>query len=652
MIMLMHFVMQLESYPRALNILGSIGVAVFLFLSGFGINESYKAGGLTDYWRKRFLRVIVPCWVVFLVRLPFAESFDARQTLLNFLFIDSDLWFIDFILRWYILFWVARKFLPQLTTPILLIAGFLFILDEQLKSEQALSFFAGFLCSQHYPEVSQWSRRRVLTFAATAFLYGTAFTCLKELPAVRGYIGTLPFNVILLNIKLPLAFCIISAPLLCPVVRKIPLLCWLGGIGYEIFIVHFNFMPFINGGTSIIFYAVLSTIIAWLFHRFNTEMKARGGFVSSFATLLFVLVCWVLMLKYAMRATTHFAYVSIGYMIALLLLVEFSRRLILGIKRHKIKNYSGDIIFYSAAVIFFCAMLLVQYHFDPMGNQVDRWSAIAHPLSALFHGEFPYLAKTHLGGNASPFPVWMVLHIPFWLLGNVGLSVIAATGLFLWSIRSWKGNGAALMALLLLFCCVNLWYETAVRSDLLTNFLLLGTFTNVLLKRQISLSTHPYALAVLVGLWLSTRLSVAFPLYVWLLPGFLSLSWSKRIAVVAIVLGVFALTFLPLLIWDADSLLFFENNPFSLQARQGRPVDTVVLVALATAMAFLWRGKTERLLLLQAVILLLVPVIAYGHNMYVYDNWKDIFHSAYDITYLDAALPSLVTLIAIKNPSL
>lgn len=652
MIMLMHFVMQLESYPRALNILGSIGVAVFLFLSGFGINESYKTGGLTAYWRKRFLRVIIPCWVVFLVRLPFVENFDARQLLWNFLFINSDLWFIDFILRWYILFWIARKFLPRLTTPVLLLAALLFIFDEQLKSEQALSFFAGYLCSQHYEKVSRWSKRRVLTFATVAFLYGAAFTCLKELPAVRTYIGTLPFNVILLNIKLPLAFCIVSAPFLCPMVRKIPFICWFGVIGYEIYIVHYNFMPYINGGGSIIFYVVLSTIIAWLFHRFNTQMKSRGQFVSSLATLLFALVCWVLMLKYAIRTTPHFGYVSIGYLIALLLLVKFSQRLIYGKKITGIKNYSSAMIFYSSAIIFCCAMLLVQYHFDPMENQVDRWSAIANPLSALFHGEFPYLAQTHLGGNASPFPVWMILHIPFWLLGNVGLSIIVATGLFLWSIRSWKGSGQALMVLLLLFFCINLWYETAVRSDLLTNFLLLGAFTNVLLKRQISLATHPYALAVIIGLWLSTRLSVAFPLYVWLLPSFLSLSWRKRITVVAIVLGVFALTFLPLVVWDANSLFFFENNPFSLQSRQGRPIDSVVLVLLATAMALLWRGKTERLLLFQSIILLLVPAIAYGHNMYIYDNWQEIFHSAYDITYLDAALPSLVSLIAIKNPSL
>ena len=49
MIMLMHFIMQIDGYPRALNILGSIGVAAFLFISGFGINESYKNTSLKGY---------------------------------------------------------------------------------------------------------------------------------------------------------------------------------------------------------------------------------------------------------------------------------------------------------------------------------------------------------------------------------------------------------------------------------------------------------------------------------------------------------------------------------------------------------------------------------------------------------------------------
>lgn len=74
MIMLMHFVMKTGDYPSFLNILESLGVAVFLFISGFGINESYKANDLKGFWQKRVTRVMLPCWIVYLFMLPFTEA--------------------------------------------------------------------------------------------------------------------------------------------------------------------------------------------------------------------------------------------------------------------------------------------------------------------------------------------------------------------------------------------------------------------------------------------------------------------------------------------------------------------------------------------------------------------------------------------------
>lgn len=151
-----------------------------------------------------------------------------------------------------------------------------------------------------------------------------------------------------------------------------------------------------------------------------------------------------------------------------------------------------------------------------------------------------------------------------------------------------------------------------------------------------------------------------FPLFIMFFPDWLRLSTGRKVATLLMVVAVFCLTFLPLAVWDWDSLFHAENNPFSLQGRQGRPADTVVMLLVAVLMALKWRGNTGRLMLYSAAILILVPVLAYGHNMYVYDNWTDVFNSAYDITYLDAALPFCITLVAAwrtglmqaKNPNL
>lgn len=638
MVMLMHFIMQIEGYPRIVNILGSIGVAAFLFISGFGLNESYKKSGLAGYWHKRIVRVIIPCWLVFLFKLPFEEQFSLSRLVHNLLFTDSELWFVDYIVRWYIIYWLARRLSPRHTTKILAVFSVAFIFAQQLMCEQAFSFFCGYIVSQHYDKVRQTSRGRIIKFTAAAFAYGTAFMLIKEIPFVRGYIGTVPFNVILLNIKLPLAVAIITAPYILPQLKRLRPISWFGKISYEIYIVHFFVLPFVTDFLSIIKYMAASTVIAAVFNRINNELK--NNFTTVFTSILYIAVCYIMACKYSMRATEHFGYVSMSYAVILALVtLLFNRRKTI-ISRH------SEAIFWSMAVIMAVAMAAVQYHFDPMQNQVDRWSAIANPLTAMFSGQFPYSAQTHLGGYASPFPVWMVFHIPFWALGNVGLSEIFTALLFVISVKAAYGSQAGIKATVLLALSINLWYETAVRSDLISNFLLLASFINLLICKKITFSKYPFMLAAISGLWLSTRISTAFPLFIMFFPFWLRLSAGHKVSTLLIAAAVLCLTFLPFALWDWHELFYAENNPFSLQSRQGRPADSLLLLAAAVIMALKWKGNNKMLMLFSAIMLILVPVLAYGHNMYVYGNWTDIFNSAYDITYLDASLPFCITLMA------
>lgn len=638
MIMLMHFIMQIEGYPRILNILGSIGVAAFLFISGFGINESYKKNGLSGYWHKRIVRVAIPFWIIILMKLPYLEHFDGSKLLNNLLFTNSELWFIDFIVRWYIIYWAARKFLPLHTTKILAAFAVAFIFTQQLMSEQAFSFFCGYLTSQHYDKIKQFSRNKILKFTIASFAYGTLFMLVKEIPFVRRYIGTLPFNFILLNIKLPLAVAIITAPHIFPVFRNMKPVTWFGKISYEIYIVHYNFMPLVTGIVPIVKYIAISTIIATVFNKINNELKKH--FTTVFTSILYIAVCYIMACKYSMRAIEHFGYVSISYAIILALVtLLFNRRKTI-ISRHP------EEIFWSMAAILAAAMAVVQYHFDPLQNQVDRWSAIANPLTALFNGQFPYSAQTHLGGYASPFPMWMVFHIPFWALGNVGLSEIFTALLFVISVKTAYGSQAGIKATVLLALSLNLWYETAVRSDLISNFLLLASFINFLIYKKITFSKYPLLLSAIAGLWLSTRISTAFPLFIMFFPFWLKLSTSRKVSTLLLAAAVFCLTFLPFALWDWHGLFLAENNPFSLQSRQGRPADSILLLAVAMIMALKWKENNKMLMFFSAIMLILVPILAYGHNMYVYGNWTDIFSSAYDITYLDAALPFCITLTA------
>ena len=44
--------------------LGGIGVAIFLMLSAYGLNESYKKHGLSNWWKKRLMAVWVPYFII------------------------------------------------------------------------------------------------------------------------------------------------------------------------------------------------------------------------------------------------------------------------------------------------------------------------------------------------------------------------------------------------------------------------------------------------------------------------------------------------------------------------------------------------------------------------------------------------------------
>lgn len=154
-------------------------------------------------------------------------------------------------------------------------------------------------------------------------------------------------------------------------------------------------MPFITGMLSVVQYSACSVLISAVFRRLNTLLARKGHFMQGFACYLLAGICYVLMCKYAMRATDHVGYVCITYITVMAAAVLF-------ISSRYFKVSENTRLFWPAMIAFAVVLLLVQYHFDPVLNKVDRWSAIANPITYLLHGEFPYMAKTHLGGNASP----------------------------------------------------------------------------------------------------------------------------------------------------------------------------------------------------------------------------------------------------------
>lgn len=288
-------------------------------------------------------------------------------------------------------------------------------------------------------------------------------------------------------------------------------------------------------------------------------------------------------------------------------------------------------------------ILVLHQLIDPMELQVDRWSAIDHFLERMLSGEYPYLATTHLGGYGSPFPFWNIFHLPFYLMGDVAIGMTVVVLVLLISLKKLSGSyERAITYLLFLTLSPAFWYEVAVRSDLLYNFLLCFIICAWWYRSGINTGRSGFLTGVVSGLLLSSRLSIVIPFFIFLFPGFINSSWKQRLCFTGTAAGVFLLSFLPFIIWDAESLIFFEYNPFVLQSRQGSILEVVVLLAMLLPFSLIWKERFDRYTLYTSLTILIFVAVTFMHRM-VIDNFDSgLFSSRYDISYFSMALPFVI----------
>lgn len=376
-----------------------------------------------------------------------------------------------------------------------------------------------------------------------------------------------------------------------------------------------------------------------------TESKKEEFFSKSWASVMLAYIPYlcinlIFVLKYSQRVTSHYFFVCVAFALASVTFLCFLKPIVNQLKKTSIWLFASLIGFLFMAGVLQCII-------DPYQLQVDRWSAIHFFLDELFQGNYPYKAGTHLGGYGSPFPVWQCFHLPFYFLGNVGLSFFVVSFIFVYSIYKFYGAKSALYIWMLLVASPAYWYESVVRSDLITNLILSATIVLWLKNKEIKLSGHIVSLACLVGLLASTRFISLVPIAALYGMSFLKLSFKKQITFISIVAFVFVLTFLPFLLWEGESLLFFEYNPFVLQTRQGSWFVLLLFVIVAIVSVIYATRKNKSLYLLIAYLLNFLVVTAFVEKMILNDAWGKLFSPMFDITYLSVALPFYVLYLGV-----
>ena len=195
-------------------LVGSVGVPIFLILSGMGLFFSMsKNPSLKDFYKKRLVRVLIPYAIVasvhFLIEAVILGKGDIIGFLRGIFFVDfftkgdSQFWFIAFILIMYIFFPLLFKLFQSgkynfLKLVILICAavGLNFALSRvapQLYDniEVMLTRIPAFVCGVYIGEKVYNKRAVQIPFWIITFLGGMAFLYLSILKRVVG--GKPPF---------------------------------------------------------------------------------------------------------------------------------------------------------------------------------------------------------------------------------------------------------------------------------------------------------------------------------------------------------------------------------------------------------------------------------------------------------------------------
>jgi peptidoglycan/LPS O-acetylase OafA/YrhL len=623
-----------------LNMWGAFFVTIFIILSGYGLEESFRMRGLDGFWRKRVEKVVLP--VAFFVCAynylfpyilpddPLFEGSAMRKCLDELLFFSPRFWYVFFILKWYFVYWLGTRFMGERSRWIFFLICALLCLNMpspagHLEAEQSFSFLAGVLLSRKKAWLCSFTQKKVWQWVAILFFIGFVCLVLKTISPFHDLKGSIAYNYFLCPFRLSIGLAFMPLLTLLRPDRSAVMQTF-GKYSMEIYIAHIPFTAMVKDAESTFVFFACSALCFCMLLMYSRFVARKIGIAQA----LFIIVNVLFVAKYSARISDTLALCA-----TLLAVVSYYV-----LCRYVQWKALGGRVAFVLCLICFAMMLVLQYGIDPYSLQVDRWSALHFPIQNLLSGVYPYNANTHLGGYASPFPVWQILHVPFYLMGNVGLSFFFAFALFLWSMFKVQGKAKATMAGLLMCSSVAVWYEVAVRSDLLTNMLLLAAMINLVLHRMSRewVDAKCWWMACAVGLLASTRMIVLVPLAILLLPYLVGMKWHRQISVVLLTTLVFLLTFAPFALWDWQSFYHFDMNPWALQTRQGNVSDFVVFLPLVICLAFNHKMNPRRYYRNSAFALAAFVAVTFVHNMYSTENWN-LFSSTFDITYISTCLP-------------
>jgi hypothetical protein len=356
-------------------------------------------------------------------------------------------------------------------------------------------------------------------------------------------------------------------------------------------------------------------------------------FIDMCALATYVLINSLFVYKYVYRITSQY------WLISLLYLVVVSLIILLLIKNGELRigESSQNLIYFSTITILAALLIILMLHFDPHKIRVGRYPALHDWISKLFHLQFPYHAKT----NPSGFPFLFVIAVPFYFLGDLGLLQIFSFFIFSFLIflKHREGSINRFKLILLLTAAPIFLYEVIVRSDLISNMIIVMLYLAVFesLANKINRLTS-ILLGLLGGFLFSTR-GIVLLVYILFFGFQLKRKFKNAGWFLLSLLAGFLLTLLPFLIWNWR--LFWDAGPFARQLNQ-IPKAGVILSVACSVYCAIKVGSLRRIYSAISFILFGVVGIAFLLAV-IHLGWNEaVLKDGFDISYFSFALPFLL----------
>jgi Predicted acyltransferases len=263
---------------RYLNPLGGIGVAIFLILSGYGINESYQKNGMKNFWLKRITSAYLPYLLIEMVGYLFEYKNITCKSVAEDLLLIRTLhpfgWYMSFIFLWYVIYFFINSIVNNVNYKCgiyLIISIILFFMLRMLPAQQAFSFILGVMISIYKEDV----RKKLLYILETKFIWNLpcilaiSILALKQTSVIRG----LPEKAATLyELCMYLMFATYTIILSSKVIWKGKAVLFypisnIGTISFQIYLLHAFTFPLLNNISyqNIMYFLISTTLLSSIF---------------------------------------------------------------------------------------------------------------------------------------------------------------------------------------------------------------------------------------------------------------------------------------------------------------------------------------------------------------------------------------------------